>query len=203
MGVLMNDNEYRHSGGTHGDIWRLCDSIQGCEGLNSYSLKLLPGDEGEFQSLQEQGHPESCCCRGGKDPHLQLFNFFGHNTLSSALLGRNESLPQLSSLLFVSKMSTPGTPHAGSHNEELLLCLKGDQVWKQQTHVKAVADKWLVSDSLEANTWPFPKEPAQMDPPMDGVSGQSFIKAVDVSRGLCLGCSNWSIGSRCWRASIN
>lgn len=49
MGALMNGNEYRHNGGTHRAIWRLSDSIQGCEGLNSYSLKLRPRDEGEFQ----------------------------------------------------------------------------------------------------------------------------------------------------------
>lgn len=83
------------------------------------------------ERLREQGHWKSRCCGGGKDPHLQLFHVVGHNTLSSALLGRNESLPQLPPLLFVSKVSTPGTPHAGFHNEELLLCLKGGQVWNQ------------------------------------------------------------------------
>lgn len=115
VGILMNDNdESRHNGGgpPHGEIWRIFDSIQEVEAPQWATLwSSLLQNQGKFQreSLGERSHKSYVTVEMQR---LHICNsLISLGILCCQPLGcKNRNLPaQLSLLLFVSKISTPGT----------------------------------------------------------------------------------------------
>lgn len=157
MGILMNDNEDRPNGRPHGttEDWQ----HSGVWGPQQpfFEAHCLGMKVNSRESLQEEGHRKSRYCGGGKDPRLKLFNFICHSTLLSALLGRKKmktchSCPHCRLFLKCQHLA----PHVHALITRSYCFVQKETAWKQQACVKTVADKWLVSNSLDPNMWPFP-----------------------------------------------
>lgn len=137
-----------------------------------------------MENPSEKGHHKSYVIV--EMQRLRIWNsLISSGTLCYYQLGwKNWNLPpQLSLPLCVSKISTPGIPQLLSHNEELLLWLKGwsvatsstcDRGW-QMACVKFSGEKYVAP----------PEGTAQMVPLTNATSSERQLVAV--SKDLCLG----------------
>lgn len=122
-GGQNNDNENRHSGGEpqYRKTWK---SLWQQSGDAASFWHVMPQNNGKF-------HGESFRERSSQMVEIERLHNWNSLIVSGILcyyeLGwKNWNLPpQLLLPLHVSKISTPGTPQLLSHNEELLLWLKG------------------------------------------------------------------------------